>query len=120
MKLTIEQWQALFQEQETSGLSQAEFCISKGISQKSFSCRKYRDSIRIKKSHDPTKKLAHVLTSQRQSQFVKVKPVSSRIITLESKDVGSILKLRFPKGIEIDFPCSELKSVISILTGGME
>lgn len=116
MKLTRDQWQALFQEQAVSGLSQVKFCISKGISYKSFCCRKSRASLSLKKSQAPAIKLSQALNPQRQSQFVKVKPVSSKIITLESKDVVSIFKLKFSKGIELDFPSSELKTVINILT----
>ena len=120
MKLTSEQWQKLFQEQQISGLSQAEFCANKGISYRSFSCRRYRESLNQKSALVPSKKLSKELNLERQSPFLKVKPVSSKIITLESKEVVSILKLRLPKGIEIDFPSSSLKSVISILTGDLE
>ena len=82
MNLTSDQWQVLFQEHEASGVSQAEFCANKGISYRSFSCRKYRESLNQKSALVPRKKLS--------------------------------------KELNLDFPSSSLKSVISILTGGME
>jgi hypothetical protein len=101
---TIEEWQKLIQEQEESGLKQLDFCLSKGISFKSFSARKSK-----------IKSAAKMMDKPEKAKFIKVQKIKSK----QSVEINSPASLRIKTrtGIEIEFPVTALKSVITILNG---
>ena len=89
IKRSHSQWRALFAEQESSGLSAAEFCRRQSLCPKHFSLRKKQ------------------LNWQGSSAFVQVKPLTDKVVTLTGE-----VRVR-----TVDFcvPADQLSGVLSEL-----
>ena len=107
---TIEEWQAIIEEQKQSGLKQKDFCLSKGISIKTFSARKSR-----------MKSSGAIRLSGRKPKFIKVKSEGFRNSKVPSnQNPLPNLQIKTKSGIAIEFPISALNSVMSVLNGGQQ
>jgi hypothetical protein len=105
--VTDEQWQLIFNEQKESGLTQNEFCESKGISLRSFCSRKSR------------MKLAGAIKAKpKKYNFIKVQKETRSFS--DQQDTLINLRIKTKTGIAIEFPISALPKVMTILNGGVQ
>jgi hypothetical protein len=101
---TTEEWQRLIDEQMESGLNQKEFCLSKGLSLKTFSTRKSR-----------MRSAARIKFQPKKAKFIRVQKRMSN--TSFDRAPVEHLRLKTRAGIEIEFSISALGSVLSLLNG---
>ena len=90
-----QQWAMLIQECRASGMSNKEFCIQRGVSEKSF--------------YYWQKKLRTKLLEAASPQLVQLEPVSERAELLQISYRGAELKL--PVGVDMDAVSALLRSI---------
>jgi putative transposase len=90
-----QQWAMLIQECKVSGMSNKEFCIQRGVSEKSF--------------YYWQKKLRTKLLEAASPQLVQLEPVSERADLLQISYRGAELKL--PVGVDMDAVSALLRSI---------
>ena len=90
-----QQWAMLIQECKVSGMSNKDFCIQRGVSEKSF--------------YYWQKKLRTQLLEAAAPQLVQLEPVSERAELLQISYRGAELKL--PVGVDMDAVSALLRSI---------
>ena len=90
-----QQWAMLIQECKVSGMSNKDFCIQRGVSEKSF--------------YYWQKKLRTQLLEATAPQLVQLEPVSERAELLQISYRGAELKL--PVGVDMDAVSALLRSI---------
>ena len=93
-----QQWAMLIQESKSSGMSNKEFCIQRGVSEKSF--------------YYWQKKLRAKLAEAAAPQLVQLDPVSVPTELLQISFRGAELKL--PVGVDMDAVSAILRSIQSL------
>ena len=93
-----QQWAMLIQECKSSGMSNKEFCIQRGVSEKSFYYwqRKFREQV----------------LEATSPQLIQLAPVSEPVELLQISYRGAELKL--PVGIDMDAVSAILRSIQSL------
>ena len=88
-------WAVLIQESKSSGMTNKDFCIQRGVSEKSF--------------YYWQKKLRTKLLEAASPQLVQLEPVSERAELLQISYRGAELKL--PVGVDMDAVSALLRSI---------
>ena len=93
-----QQWAMLIQECKASGMSNKEFCMQRGVSEKSF--------------YYWQKKLRMKLAEAAVPQLVQLEPMSEPVELLQISYRGAELKL--PVGVDMDAVSAILRSIQSL------
>ena len=94
---TKEQWQALFEAHEKSGLSATAFCKEHSLNPKYFSLRR--------------KQLHSVASQEGRAPFVRVEPLTNLVDTHQIKLNGSYGELLLPDSLSPEWVAALLKQL---------
>ncbi len=108
MNLTADELRNLIQEQESSGLSQEEFSISKGLKGSTFRNLKHRSKAMQKKEEHRKNTKA----TKKSSGFIRAE------VFQDGYPHKPLLKMKFTTGIEIEFSIDQLTQVIKAAQAG--